>query len=330
MQSQISHLGLVRRTLTLAAILGAGAAVLHAQTDNARPTTLNLATPAVQTTAAPEFSSSAATAETPESNLVASNTHFDFLGTMNAMQYGGTRSGRPRYRGGNNNPDGSNKYEFFVGGGMAIPVGTQSNYLKAGWGMQLGVQRNMNSNLGVALEFDYDHFGLANGVLGNYSSNVYGDTDQNTGIDGNSHIWSFTLDPSFKIHSGEKVGAYAVVGGGFYHKVTDFTAPATGCDPYYLSYYGICYPVASNAPLDHYTSNSAGLNGGLGLTYKFSRFSNERFYAEARLVHTFNTYRPGYDPLNPASQSPSYAGYNFFPENSQKTTYIPVKVGMRF
>ena len=122
-----------------------------------------------------------------------------------------------------------------------------------------------------------------------YNNLGFTDSDGNpvdfSGLDGNAHIWSFSLNPTLNFYQGDKLGAYAVVGGGFYHKVTDFTLPQLGEG--YSYYYGP-YEYTYNQNIDTYTSNAPGVTGGIGVTYKFSRFANQRFFAEARYVHTFN------------------------------------------
>jgi hypothetical protein len=70
------------------------------------------------------------------------------------------------------------------------------------------------------------------------------------------------------------------------------------------------------------------VNGGVGLTYKFSRFSNARFYVEARYVLMLDSQRTGVTSANVAT-SPLNAT-DFYPANSDRTTYIPIKVGIRF
>jgi hypothetical protein len=101
--------------------------------------------------------------------------------------------------------------------------------------------------------------------------------------------------------------------------------PAIGtyCDPFYG-----CYSYTANQTIDHYTSNAFGIDAGGGLTYKFSRFSNQRLFAEVRYVHAFNSYRPGVTNATwtPANDSEA----NFFPYNSQHTDYLPIKFGLRF
>lgn len=282
-------------------------------------------------------SSGLSDADVPSTQL-ASNTEDPFH-FFNAMQYGGGRQryGRPKYRGGNTNADGSPKYDFFGGGGFAPPVGDQFNFASLSWGFGGGGGRMFNAHFGVNAEFNYDHFGLTGSTLNNqqnlynYSINLY--NQQNpanpapliSGLDGNNHIWSLTLEPIYNIKSGEGIGVYVTGGGGYYHKVTNFTVPTTSeeCDPFFG-----CFEFTANQVIDHYTSNAFGVNGGLGLTYKFSRFTSQRLYAEVRYVYLFNQFRPGVTiaTVNPGNVNEA----NFFPQNSQHTSYLPVRFGIRF
>jgi hypothetical protein len=245
--------------------------------------------------------------------------------------------GRPNYSGGNTNPDGSNKYEFLGGFGLSLPVGNTHKYETESWGLQIGGGRNFSKTFGVLADFDYDHFGLQGKTLSNeqYAYNYYCTPAAQaanlctliSNLDGNNHVWSFTLNPTFTLPTQGSVGAYASVGGGYYHKVTNFTVAGTGY--YYDPYYGYI-PYSANQTIDHYTSNAFGVNGGLGLTWKFSRFSNQRFYVEARYVLTLNQQRIGVTAANVATFGATYNGYNYYPANSNRTTFIPIKVGIRF
>ncbi len=237
------------------------------------------------------------------------------------------RYGRPNYSDKYRNADGSNRLAFNVGGGFNVPVGTaSSDFLNTGWRFQGGVGVNTSKNFGVMFQFDYDHFGIPGNVLSN-QANLYNNlsgTTNYTGLGGNAHIWSFTLNPTFNFYQSDTLGAYAVVGGGFYHKVTNFTIPVTvqGYD-----YYGFPIQYTANQIVDHYFSNAPGVNGGVGLTYKFSRWSNERLFAEARFVHTFNQARLG-DPTFTGASTGQFG--NFYPPNSNETSYIPITFGIRF
>jgi hypothetical protein len=298
-------------------------------------TTAAIQVPALDTSAAPLFSSSSDQATAPEgTSTEASLSPVGGAKFANYMQYGGgqrRRYGQPRYRGNNTNADGSPKYTFFAGAGLSQPIGNTWHYLTPSYGLQIGGGRNFNAKLGLMLQFDYDHFGFTGQTLSNQTyiynnPNLNGGTSGSvSGLDGSSHVWSFSLDPVFNVVQGKTVGAYFVAGVGFFHKTANFTVPGTGvyCDPYYG-----CYQYAANQTIDKYTANAPGFDGGFGLTYKFSRFSNERFYLEARYVFVDNTQRHGITYQNASTTTSSTNDY--YPANSNRTTYIPIKVGLRF
>ena len=114
-------------------------------------------------------------------------------------------------------------------------------------------------------------------------------------------------------------------GGIFLNKVTNFTEPTIEESCYYF-----CEEYQVNANVDHYTSNAGGVNAGIGLTYKFSQFSNERFYVEARYVLMLNQQRYGVTSASSTTTLNNYTGTDFYPANSNRTTYIPIKFGLRF
>jgi len=342
MFKHISSTDFVRRTLALAVVLGAGVALAGAQTDSATASSTAAAAPAVKTLnldAPVDTGREAMFSTSADQNEEALNTRpFDFV---NAMQYGGGRGGRPRYRGGNTNADGSNKWTAEAGVGFTSPVQDTQKYLKASYGFGVGFGRQWSKKFALLAQFDWDNFGFQNSTLANqltiynYEENyVNGDCNSvdNSGclasVGGHTHVWSFTLDPTYTFYAGQGLGAYVVGGVGFYHKVATFTTPTAGCDPYYLEYYGVCYEESANAPIDHYTSNAPGFNGGLGLTYKFSRFSSERFFGEVRYVYVANSQRAGVTAGTISSIN--VAVPNDYPANSDKTYYFPVKFGMRF
>jgi hypothetical protein len=135
------------------------------------------------------------------------------------------------------------------------------------------------------------------------------------------------VDPTETFSQTDSWGIYAVEGVGFYHKVSNFLTPQTGT--YFDPFYGpISY--TANAVIDHYTSNAVGFNGGIGVTYKVSRFANERFYAEVRYVFVDNSLRNGITIANMNSSPNNYLVANDFPANSFHTAYLPVNVGLRF
>jgi hypothetical protein len=326
---------LARNFLALVAISGVGITVMSAQAPAVQPAStqaqpsVDLRVPALDTSNDRLFSSSAdEDAATP---VAVASLHPTVANFGEEMQYGGgqrRRYGRPRYRGANTNADGSSKYIFFGGAGLAQPVGNTYHYLNPSYGIQVGGGRQFSNKFAVPIEFDYDHFGFAKATLDNQfvvENSQYVYDGQLSSIDGSSHVWSFSVDPTYTFYSSDSIGAYVVAGVGFYHKVANFTTPETveGYD-----YFGYPIEYTANETIDHYTSNAPGFSGGFGLTYKFSRFSGERFYAEARYVFVDNSQRPGYN-INTYENAPDTAT-NYYPANSNRTTYIPIKVGIRF
>jgi hypothetical protein len=227
------------------------------------------------------------------------------------------RYGRPNYSDSHTNADGSNKFTFIAGAGLSSPVADTGKYLTSNFAFQVGAGRNWSKKFGALIQFDYNKFGFQGSTLAN-QENLYNEgvaqADQLTNLGGTSHIWSFTIDPKYTFYDSEKYGAYLVAGVGFYHKTAAFTVPATGeyCDPYYG-----CYEYQANETIDDYTSNAPGFNGGLGVTYKPSRFGAERFYLEARYVFVDNSARAA-------------SATNLYPPNANQTYYIPATFGLRF
>ena len=220
-----------------------------------------------------------------------------------------------------------------MGGGISLPTGNTHKYLTPSYAFQVGAGRNFNKNFALMAQFDYDNFGFQAQTLYNQQSlyNYYCPSGSSNctiaGLDGSTHVWSFSLNPVYTIYSGEGLGAYIVGGVGFYHKVANFTVPSTGVG--YDPYYGY-YQYTANQTIDKYTSNAPGFNGGFGLTYKPSRFAGERLFVEARYVFVENSQRTGISVNSSAATLNAYQGNNYFPANSNKTTYPVIKAGIRF
>ena len=328
----VRTISLTARTAALALVATAATialqAPLHAQSNLASPrfdfNALNhpLSLTAPSTTDTP-FSSS----NSSDSSDTVAIERFN-LDPHDALQPPPRRSyGKPKYSDSSHNSDGSNKWTFLVGGGFTMPTGGTHNYFTPSYKFQVGGGRNFNKSFAVLAQFDWDNFGLQthtlNTLLPIYAGLCgFGCTGSAISqIGANAHDWSFTLNPAYNFVQGDTMGAYVVGGVGFYHKNTVFTTPTVGtyCDPFYG-----CYQYGANSPIDEYTSNAVGFNGGAGFTYRFSRFAGERFYAEARYVYTANSPRP----FSLGSSNSNY--FNVFPQNSAKTTYIPVTFGIRF
>jgi len=321
---------IARQTLAFSAVLGMGIAVAHAQQAaapavTAQPT-LNFQIPVASADA--NFSSSAANNDAANSEVADKTAPVDFFAAGTQPPPRGTYN-RPRYRGGNTNPDGSSKYAFIAGVGLTLPTGDFDNQVTPSYSIQVGGGRNFNKMFGLLAQFDWDNFGFQGSTLANQtaiynSPNIFG-AGAISDLDGTSHIWSFTLNPVITIPTSGSLGAYVVGGVGFYHKTANFTVPTVeeGSDGFEV------FQFEANESIDKYTSNAPGFNGGFGLTYKMSQFSNERLYAEVRYVFVDSQQKAGFTVANLPNGIPATAT-NLYPANSNHSTYIPVKFGIRF
>jgi hypothetical protein len=316
------------RTMAVTFLAAAGTICLHAQQSAGTASPLPPINLKSSLTAPLDLS-------TPDDLKYSSSTGSDELANAENFTIGNSedqppprrRYGHPNYSDSHTNSDGSAKYSFVVGGGFTLPVGGSHNYLATSYAIQAGVARNFNKTFGVQAEFDWDNFGFQTATLNKQLAiyDLLGATDQNglplSQLGGHSHIWSFTLEPIMNFYTSDTFGAYVIGGGGFYHKIADFTVPTIGT---YCDFFGFCYQFQADQTIDNYTSNAFGVNAGFGATYKFSRFASTRFYVEGRYVYTFNSPRQfSFGDINGNN-------FNVFPQNSAKTGFIPVTFGIRF
>jgi hypothetical protein len=334
--------GIACRVAAFSFLMAGTASLMQAQ--QSASAVSNLSAPMMLAAAsASAYSSSAGDSSSSADAASDSSASFDMKSPaeLNSLQPPPRRRyGRPNYSGGNTNADGSNKYFFLGGIGLTLPLGDTYRYETPSYGFQFGGGRNFNKNIGIGLQFDYDHFGLQGSTLANqtyiYNYPNYEGANCTSAaaqagycvqdLDGNNHVWSFTLNPTYTLSTEGPAGAYLVVGAGYYHKVTNFAEPTAQeeCS----IYIGGCGEYEVDANIDKYTSNAFGVNGGFGLTWKLSHFSNERLYMEARYVLMLNSQRYGYTWQNVATTS--YNGLDAYPANSNRTTYVPIKFGLRF
>ena len=305
------------RAVAVMAIISAGVGMASAQTSFEAPNTGAAAVPA--------YSSSAS--EGTEAMVVAPVPDFSkmMIGAGGHAQYGGQARNRGYYR---TADEAWSNFTVYGGAGVTVPLANTSKYLTPNFDIQAGVGYRFGPHFELPVEFDWDQFGVTKGSLDNQIG-IYdyliSDNAVKYLLDGNSHIWSFSLQPTYTFYSGPRVGAYVKAGVGFYHKVANFTLPGETVDCYYY-----CGVYETNYNLDHYTSNAPGYDAGFGLTYKFSPDSRARFYAEARYVFIDNDQRYGITNTPASLATVTDSTTNFYPANSNRTEYIPITVGVRF
>ena len=227
----------------------------------------------------------------------------------------GGRNRRPTYRSNDTHEDGSLKFILYGGMGATMPMSSTAQLLTPNFSVQGGLGPRFSRHFALPVEFDWDQFGFTATTLNNQIAiydYVFGNNSVEYLLDGNSHIWSFTLEPTLNLHAGEDWGAYIKFGGGFYHKVANFTLPEGPCDFYCATF-----------NLDHYTSNAPGADAGFGLTFG-------HLYLEARYVYIDNKPRPGIVNTAASLATITSTTTNFYPANSDRTQYVPVTIGFRW
>jgi len=203
--------------------------------------------------------------------------NFDFDGAPDASaspQYG-------QYGKNNPYPEATSRWShlaFEAGAGFTAPIGNDVSggkpvglygYDTWGYNISLGGGWNFTKHIGALLEYQFNR------------NKIPGATLAALGVPGgNINTWSLTIDPIVYIPITQSFGAYATGGGGFYRKVTNFTAPEEEEECYYFCYYGY-----ANETIGHFSSNQGGMNIGVGGYWKaFGPDSNAKLYAEARYV----------------------------------------------
>lgn len=198
---------------------------------------------------------------------------YDFNGAPGA-------SAAPQYgQYGNRYPNYTSRWShlaFEAGGGFTAPIGNDtSSSTRLGWdawgyNISLGGGWNFSKYLGALIEYQFNRNPIPQSTL-----NFIGVPS------GNINTWSLTLDPIIYLPVTHSMGAYVTGGGGFYRKVTNFSAPAPVSQ---CNYFG-CYYGYANQTIGHFSSNQGGMNIGLGGYWKaFGPDSNAKLYAEARYV----------------------------------------------
>jgi hypothetical protein len=196
--------------------------------------------------------------------------NYDFAGAPTASasaQYG-------QYGKNNPYPEAASRWShlaFEAGGGFTAPIGNDARdgYDTYGYNITLGGGWNFTKHIGALLEYQFNRNKIPGATLAEIGA-----------PGGNINTWSLTIEPIVYVPITQTFGGYVTGGGGFYRKVTNFTAPQEVEECYYFCYYGY-----ANETIGHFSSNQGGLNIGLGGYWKaFGPDSNAKLYAEARYV----------------------------------------------
>lgn len=169
-------------------------------------------------------------------------------------------------------------YTLYGGAGFSPLVGDVSSRLDNGWHLTVGGGLNVTRHLAATLEYSYNGFGVSKKVL------------QEAQVpDGNSHLWSITVNPKIRLYRRGNFDPYVVGGVGYYRRTVEFTkpvgVPVFVFDPFFGVFFNTI--VQADQILGRITQDGVGGSLGAGLDVKL-RESGLRFYTEAR-YHYANT-----------------------------------------
>ena len=181
-----------------------------------------------------------------------------------------------------------------IGGGFTTSTGRLSNDLDYGGNLEAGGGFNFNQYLGVLGTFSFQSLGVTRSAL-----------DRLNEPDGNSRIYTLTVDPKISFPMGSRTNFYILGGGGWLRRTVEFTqpviAPTYVFDPWW-GYIGPIY-VSANQVLGSVSQSAGVWDVGGGVNVRL-RNSGWKVYVQARY----------YDGLT----------------NNAHTSIVPITVGLRW
>lgn len=179
------------------------------------------------------------------------------------------------------------RWNFNIGGGVGFPQGQLSNFINSGGNFVVGGGYNVTKYLSTNGEFMWHDLPVNSNTL---------DTLQTPGA--SARQYALTFDPMVHFPLGNKLGAYAIGGIGWYHRSGETTTPGVGviCDPYWSWWYG-CTIGTVNFVTGSSSANAFGENIGGGITYRLGE-SGFKVFAEFRYHHAaYHTVSTNIIPL---------------------------------
>jgi hypothetical protein len=181
-----------------------------------------------------------------------------------------------------------------VGGGLTTINGREAGRLDHGGNFQLGAGYDFNRFFGITGNFMFNQLGITGSEL--LRLNV---------PDGSARVYTFTVDPTFRLPLGQRWNAYVVAGGGYLRRTVQFTRPTVAetfvFDPWW-GYFGPAL-VPANEILGSVTSNAGAFDVGAGVNIPLP-VPRLHLFLESRYFHGFTS--------------------------SSNTTIVPITVGIRW
>jgi hypothetical protein len=180
----------------------------------------------------------------------------------------------------NQNEDG--KLNFSMGGGLTVPVNPIARFAGVGGSFLAGGGLNLDQHNSIVGQFMWNGLPPSVGAIA-----------QLNGISKSVNLYSMTADYKYRTRFGKTLGAYVIIGGGWYYRNSNisrsvFVNTPTVCQPIY-GYYGFtCSDGFVNTVGVSAGTSSFGANGGIGLTVRIK--DGWKFFIESRYVYAASRF----------------------------------------
>jgi len=202
-----------------------------------------------------------------------------------------------------------------VGGGWTIPIADGKDRFDTGGNFNVGVLFAPEKvPFGFQVEYGYNGLSGKDRTIPLYATPVIGGTVGGALIESHHAMHFIDFNGVVKTPGNTKVGAYGLVGGGFYYRSVSLTTPDVGyttyCDPYWY----VCYPtvVSIDQVIGDRSAWDPGMDFGGGITFKLS--TSTSFYVESRFHYIWGgkfTNLQGVEQDTNASYFPITFGFRF-------------------
>jgi membrane-associated phospholipid phosphatase len=191
-----------------------------------------------------------------------------------------------------------------IGMTTSVPLRPTSQYVSAGFGVDVGAGYNFDRRNALIGEFMWNWLYPTDAALQPIRVAV-----NSPNLGGHGNLFALTANYKFELR-GKLLGAYFIGGGGLYHRTASLTRQIPDgtnvvCQPVYFWWgYSCSSGIATTSlTLASSNSNAFGANGGVGFTIRVGE-APYRFYVESR--------------------------YHYAPSKNINTQLVAITVGFRY
>jgi opacity protein-like surface antigen len=164
------------------------------------------------------------------------------------------------------------RFTVQAGAGASPLVGAISTRLDNGWHVTFGGGYNFTRHFSATVDYTYNGYGVSKRVL-----------DEAQVPDGNSHLWSLTVNPRLQFGHNEKFSPYIIGGVGYYRRTVQFTRPTLIqvfiFDPFFGGIFNTL--VQADQVIGEITQDGVGGSAGAGFDVRLGS-NGAKLFTEAR------------------------------------------------